>query len=415
MIDALPPHDDTAERCIIGSCLLAPKECVPEAQTVITGLDYFYTAACQDSWIAICALPLDKVDIVKVSQKVPLQFLNECQDLVPSAANLPAWLEIIVEKYLQRKLIAAGTKIIADAYETRNPIGLLDEVERDILAIRPNQNSSSDIKALVHEAINKFEHKIQSGDAITGLPTGIADLDRLTDGLHGGEMIVVAALPSRGKSALAVNIAVHNAIQGTCCVIFTAETMPVQVVVRSLCAEARINFRKLAVSDIPAATVAASKIAKAPLHVENANGFTIGQVRAISRRLHQKHPLKLIVIDYIQILRGIGETHEQEISSISKGLKSLAMELNLPVLVLSQITETGGKFKTKYASAISEDADSLWRLENDGEWQPLIQPIKLNVEKSRDGETGTLDLTFFKKFTRIEQASKVSDADIPER
>jgi replicative DNA helicase len=161
---------------------------------------------------------------------------------------------------------------------------------------------------------------------------------------------------------------------------------------------------------VPKMTVAASKLANAPLYIEQASGFTVGQLCAIARRLNQKHGLKLIVIDYLQRLHGVGDNQEQKIASISAGVKDLAMELAIPIILLSQVNKEG---MTKHAAATTEDCDSLWKLENDGDWQNQIQPVNLNVEKCRDGETGQIPLLFYKKYTRFENAAKITEQDKP--
>jgi replicative DNA helicase len=410
MKDRLPPHDENAEKCVIGCCITSPVDCVPQAQAALLSDQYFYDERCKEVWRQINALPMDKVDIIKLGGNGLLPFLSECQNIVPSAANIPAWLEILVEKYLLRRLISVSTNTIAMAYETTNPIELLDTAERDILAIRPQKTDDSSIKELVNQAIDRIEQKCMSDGSITGLSTGLIDLDKLTDGLHKGEMVVVAALPSRGKTALAVNIAVLNALRGIPVAVLSAEMRPVQLVVRSICSEARANFHKICKEDVPKMTVAAGAISKSPLFIEQASGFTIGQVRAIGRRLKQKHDIQLMVIDYQQRLTGTGDNTEQKTASISKGVKDLCMELNIPIILLSQVNEAG---QTKHARATTEDTDSLWKLDNEGEWQPQIQPVKLNVEKCRDGSTGTVHLTFFKEITRFENNSQISNEDVP--
>ena len=147
----------------------------------------------------------------------------------------------------------------------------------------------------------------------------------------------------------------------------------------------------------------AGKLSNAPIHIENASGMTIGQLTASARRMSQKHGIKIFVVDYIGLILGKGDNREQQIASISKGIKSMAMELNCAVLALSQLNDDG---KLRESRAPGQDADSVWKLLNDGEWQKTIQPIKLNVEKCRDGETGVIDLIFKKEHTRFENASK---------
>jgi replicative DNA helicase len=161
---------------------------------------------------------------------------------------------------------------------------------------------------------------------------------------------------------------------------------------------------------MPAITAACCRLNNAPLYIERASGFTIGQVKAIARRHHHKNGIKLIVIDYQQRLVGEGDNQEGRVASISKGVKDIAMELDVPVILLSQVNKDG---ETKHARATAEDADSLWKLENDGELNPTLQTVKLIVEKCRDGSTGMVVLEFFKEFTRFESQSKVHQEDVP--
>lgn len=419
MIDRIPPHDDGAERAIIGCCLNTPVESIPSAQFALTS-ESFYDIRNRTIWELLVTMRPSGIDIVSVRSALKDsgilenvggdQYLNQCQDEAFSSANIPTWIDILTEKQLLRRIIKVCMEAITDAYQ--NEPGLIERLERDILAIRPQRTETKDIKSLVQSAILEIEHRAMSGDAITGLTTGLIDLDKKTDGLHKGEMIVIAGFPSTGKTALAVNIAVTNALQGLAAAVFSAEMRPVKLVVRSICAEAKANFYRICEEDIPTMTVAAAKLSTSKLHIEQANRLSIGQVTAIARRMKQQFDIKLVVVDYIQLLSGVGDNREQEISSISKGIKAMAMELDLPVLALSQLTDDG---KLRESRAIGQDADTVWKLENDGEWQSDTQPIMLRVEKCRDGATGKVNLTFLKTFTKFESASKVSDEDVPER
>jgi replicative DNA helicase len=221
-------------------------------------------------------------------------------------------------------------------------------------------------------------------------------------------LIVVAGFPSTGKTALAVNIAVHCALNKIPAAIFSAEMRPVQLVIRSLCSNARANYHHLFQEDIARMIPEVARLSKAPIFIEPAQGMSIGQVVAVARRLKQKHGIQIVVVDYIQLLSGIGDNREQQVSSISKGLKAMALELEVAVLALSQLTDDG---KLRESRAIGQDADTIWKLENEGEWQPKVQPIKINIEKCRDGETGKVDLTFLKEFTRFECVSKFGAVD----
>ena len=220
----------------------------------------------------------------------------------------------------------------------------------------------------------------------------------------------MAGYPSTGKTAVSVGMAVFNAIRNTPCAVFSAEMRPVQLVVRAICSESRVNFYRVSEENVPTMRVAASKLSSAPLYIEQANRLSMGQVLAIARRLKQKHGIALAVIDYIQLLTGIGDNREQEIADIAKGCKAMAMELDIPVLALSQLTDDG---KLRESRAIGQIADSVFKLENIGEWQPSVQPIKLIVEKCRDGATGFVELAFLKEFTRFENATKVEQKDLP--
>ena len=415
------PQSREAEMAVLGCCISDPVKCIPESQLVIRSADYFYDLRNQIIWEVICGLELASVDLVSIQQKLKdrnmldevggIAHLNACQDLVPSTANLAQYLSFLEDKAILRNLIGTCTGIIESAQLSQSDVTkLLDSVERDILAIRPSQRKSDDIKALTNQAIAKMEAVMNAQGAITGMTTGLQDLDRLTDGVHGGEMVVVAGYTSTGKTALAVNVATANAILGIPVLIFTAEMLPVQIVIRQLCSTAKANWKRLVESDVPSLTMAAGLISKAPIHVEPANGLTAGQVLAIARRKFQRHKIRLIVVDYIQLLSGNGDNREQQIASISKVMKAMALELDCAVLALSQLTDDG---KLRESRAIGHDADSVWKLENDGEWQPKIQPIKLNVEKCRDGETGQVKLTFMKEFTKFENQSKIDEGDYP--
>lgn len=411
-MDRLPPHAPDAESAIIGCCLSFPQECVSECQKIITADDFFYDEKNREVWNTICRYPVDNCNAVYIIEKIRssgildkigLNYLSECQDKAIGPSFLSTWLEEAAEKYTARKLIGCCSDIISAVMEGSSVACLLDRAERDILAIRPKQTHSQSITELVKEALQKIEQRCENGDKITGISTHLHDLDKQSDGLHDGEMIVVAGFPSTGKTALALNIAVWNALQGVPVIIYSAEMRPVQLAVRSICSEARVNFHKATFNDAAKFIGPSGRLAKAPIHIESASGMTIGQLIGSARRWKQKKNIRLVVIDYIQLLTGKGDNREQEISNISKGIKAMALELNCPVIALSQLTDDG---KLRESRAIAQDADTIWKLENDGDWQPLSQPIKLKIEKCRDGMTGLVNLVFVKEFTRFESVAK---------
>lgn len=422
-METLPPSAQESEQAVIGCCLISPKESLPEAQQVLTS-GHFYDARCQLVWETLYLMEPHEIDLISVRQKLIdggkftvlniLPFLNECQDLVPSSANLPSWISEIEQKFILRRIISTCSNLSQMAYgASLDALSILDTAESQMLAIRPSQRINSDIKGLVQDAVNQIDQKWSNKGSITGLDTGLIDLDKLSDGLHKGELIVPAGFPSTGKTALAMGIVVHNALKGTPCAVFSAEMRPVQLVVRALCTNTPVNYHKLnemGEGFLQKMVIAAGKISKSPLFIESAHGATIGQICASARRLKQKHNIRLMAVDYIQLLAGTGDNREQQVASISKGLKSIALELDITVLALSQLNDDG---RMRESRAISQDADTIWKLENDGDWQPLVQPVKLRIEKCRDGETGIVNLTFLKGFTRFESASKISDEDVP--
>ena len=287
---------------------------------------------------------------------------------------------------------------------------MLDIAETEILKIRSKIKDEVTIKELLNDATGIIEKKASNKDCIAGLSTGLIDLDRLSDGLHPSEFVVIAAMPSCGKTALAVNIAVKNALEHVPCGILSAEMKPVRLVVRSICSESRVNYKYVTAHDAPKMKMAVSRLSRSPLFIESASGMTIGQVQASARRMKQKNDIRILVVDYIQLIAGSGDNREQQVASVGRGLKAIADQLDICVIGLSQLNDDG---KLRESRAIGQDADSVWMLSNQGEWKSDIQPVKLAVDKSRDGETGMVDLIFQKTFTRFESVSKVSDTDAP--
>jgi replicative DNA helicase len=360
---------------------------------------------------------------------------------VPSSANLSYYLEIVQEKFVLRRLIQTCTAVVGRVYEHEgNPDKLLDEVERDILRINESrvETSSNTIKELVKRAINTIEDYHQRQGNLTGIATGFTDLDKMTSGLHEGEMIVIAARPSMGKTSLAMNIAEHVAIeQGLAVGVFSLEMTADSLVLRMLCSRSRVNMRNvrdgfLAERDFPKLTGAAGKLAKAPMFIDDSSGLSILQLRAKARRMQQQYGIKLFVIDYLQLLHSTAnraENRQQEIADISNGIKSLAKELRVPVIVLSQLNRELERDKNRKprmsdlreSGAIEQDADLVGLLykpsSDDDEAGAAAEedavPVNLLIAKQRNGPTGDVNLTFLKSFTRFESAAKVGDEDVP--
>ena len=296
---------------------------------------------------------------------------------MPSSANLSYYLDIVLEKYLLRKMIRTCTDVVGRVYDYEGEVdALLDEVERDILRISESrvQSQTTTIKDLVKKAITTIEDFHQRQGVLTGVGTGFTDFDKMTSGLHGGEMVVIAARPSMGKTSLAMNIAEYVAIEQRLPVgVFSLEMTSESLVLRMLCSRSRVNLRNvregfLAERDFPKLTGSAGKLANAPLFIDDSSALSILQLRAKARRMSQQYGIKLFVIDYLQLLHSTArraENRQQEIADISSGIKSLAKELNVPVMVLSQLNRELEREKNRKprlsdlreSGAIEQDAD----------------------------------------------------------
>jgi replicative DNA helicase len=394
----------------------------------------------------------EAIDIITLQQRLKdkqlleavggIPYLAGLPDVVPSSANLSYYLEIVQEKYLLRRMIQTCTEVVARVYDHEGEVdALMDEVERDVLRISESrvQGQTTTIKDLVKKAINTIEDFHQRQGMLTGVGTGFADLDKMTSGLHGGEMIVIAARPSMGKTSLAMNMAEHVAIDLKLPVgVFSLEMTSESLVLRMLCSRSRVNLRNvregfLAERDFPKLTGAAGKLANAPLFIDDSSGLSILQFRAKARRMHQQYGIKLFVVDYLQLLHSTArraENRQQEIADISNGIKSLAKELNVPVIVLSQLNRELEREKNRKprlsdlreSGAIEQDADVvglLYKPSSDDEEgaqtasEDEAVAVNLLIAKQRNGPTGDVNLTFLKPYTRFESAAKVSDEDVP--
>src|SRR5271170_4140052 len=457
-LDRLPPHSMECEQGVLGCALLSPNECLGECIEKLkdNGAEYFYDLRHQTIYEMLAEMfnTRQAIDVVTVQARLKeknlleqvggIAYLSQLQDSVPSAANLSYNLEYVREKYLLRKMISVCTEVVGRVYDYEGEVdALMDEVERDVLRISESraQDSVATTKQLVSDAVQTIENFFNRKGTLTGLATGYADLDRMTDGLHGQEMIVIAARPSMGKTSLAMNIVEHVVLELKLPVaVFSLEMGAEALILRMMCSIARVNLRSIregfmSESDFPKLTSAAGKLANAKLFIDDSAGLSILQLRARARRLAQQHDIKLFVVDYLQLLhstaRRAQENRQQEISDISSGIKALAKELKVPVLVLSQLNRELERDKNRKprlsdlreSGAIEQDADLVGLLykPNSGDDEDGAQaeeadglPVNLLIAKQRNGPTGDINLTFLKNYTRFESAAKVSDEDIPE-
>lgn len=457
LVDRLPPHSLEAEKGVLGCALLDPNIvlglCLEKFKS---GKSAFYDLRHQHLYELMTTMYDAKqpIDLITLHQRLKdqgqleavggLPYIVELQDSVPSAANIEYYLDIVREKHLLRRMVRTCTEVITDVYDYEGQVdALLDDVERKVLQINEErvEATSMGMKELVHKAINTIEEFHARQGALTGLSTGFPDLDKMTSGFHGGEMVVLAARPSMGKTSLAMNWAEHAALEmGVPVGVFSLEMTSESLVLRMLCSRSRVNLRSirdgfLAERDFPKLTTAAGKLANAPLHIDDTPGLSILALRAKARRMHQQHGIKMFVIDYLQLLhstsRKADQNRQQEIADISNGLKSLAKELDVPVVVLSQLNREMEKDKNRKprlsdlreSGSIEQDADLVCLLykpntgDEDIESVPRDEPggvgVSLLIAKQRNGPTGDVPMTFLKGITRFESASKVSDGDIP--
>jgi replicative DNA helicase len=452
-VDRLPPHSPEAEQGVLGCVLLSPNDCVGECvEKFKAGAEVFYDLRHRTIFEALVEMydQREAIDLITLQQRLKnkqrleevggLAYLGSLPDTVPSAANLSYYLDIVLEKYVLRKMIQTCTEVVGRVYEHEGEVdALLDEVERDILRISETrvEGKTDKIKELVKKAINTIEDFHQRQGMLTGIGTGFTDLDKMTSGLHGGEMVVVAARPSMGKTSLAMNIAEHVSIEEKLPVgVFSLEMTSESLVLRMLCSRSRVNLRNvregfLAERDFPKLTGAAGKLANAPLFIDDSSGLSILQLRAKARRMYQQHGIKLFIVDYLQLLHSTArraDNRQQEIADISNGIKSLAKELNVPVIVLSQLNRELEKDKDRKprlsdlreSGAIEQDADVvclLYKPSRDDEdaagEEADAMPVNLLIAKQRNGPTGDVHLTFLKQYTRFESAAKISDDAVP--
>src|SRR4030088_752154 len=439
------PHSIEAEQGVLGSMLISPREIIAECVEKINE-EYFYVPAHQtiysvlvDLWNAGAA-----IDLITFTQVLRDRNLLETVGgaalvtspfpFVPTAANVGYYLEIIRDKYILRQIIATSTESVRRAFEEQDDVSnLLDEVEQQIFAVGEDRFKGQmlSMKDQVMEAIESIEKLYERKGGITGISSGVAELDRMTNGLHEGEMIVIAARPSMGKTALAMNIAEHVAIQEKLPVgVFSLEMSSQQLVQRLLCSRARVNLQKvrdgfLAERDFPSLTAAASKLAEAKIFIDDSASLSILELRAKARRLKAQQDVQLIIVDYLQLLRSTSrraqDNRQLEISEISAGLKGLAKELKIPLIVVAQLNRqpearSGGKPRLsdlRESGSIEQDADLVGLLvrpeiyEEDEEARAeKAGEAELIIAKQRNGPVGEIALTFLKEFTRFEDRAR---------
>ena len=358
--------------------------------------------------------------------------VNEINSQIEGTAHAPFWLEIVREKWMLRRLIKSSQSIVERAYTQQDKLPhFIDSVEKEILAINEDRVSEStqEFKVGVDNAMGLVA-RIMQGDTDEGVQTGYVDIDKMTFGMHPGQMIVLAARPSMGKTSLAMNIAEHVTRpvkgDGLTTLVFSLEMPADQLAMRMICGRSRVNMgrvrdRMIGKQQMHELTQAAKELKQAPLFVDDSSNLNILELRAKARRLHRKRPLSFIMIDYLQLISGVDNrvAREQQIAEISRGIKGLAKELNIPVLVLSQLNRESEKEKRlprisdlRESGSIEQDADVVFLLATNpkAEDNPNVPQASrerlLVIAKQRNGPTGEVPLTFIPEFTRFENFSR---------
>ena len=444
----VPPHSIEAESSVLGGLLL-DNGAWDRVGDLLVDND-FYRHEHKLIYAAIGALinASKPADVITVNEQLQNQgkaedmgglgYLNSLAQYVPSASNIRRYAEIVRERSILRKLVSASDEIATNAF---NPQGkaidrILDEAEQKIFNIgeegsRMKQGFQS-MDTLVVELLDRVNEMANNPNDITGVPTGFYDLDRMTSGLQPGDMVVLAARPSMGKTAFAINIAEHVALnEGLPVAVFSMEMGASQLAVRVVGSIGRIDqghlrTGKLSDDEWPRLTEAIEKLRNVSLHIDETPGLTSSELRANARRLaRQCGKLGLIVVDYLQLMSGSGgaggDNRATELGEISRGLKMLAKELQCPVIALSQLNRSVEQRTDKRpmmsdlreSGAIEQDADIIMFIYRDDYYNKDSKDpgvAEIIIGKQRNGPTGTVRLTFLKNLTRFESlASGLSD------
>ena len=444
----LPPQNIEAEESILGGILIE-NEAINRV-TEILDPDDFYRDAHRKIFNALINLserdePADLITLTNELRKIDqldsiggASYLTSLIDSVPTAANIEYYAKIVKEKAILRKLIQTSTEIITQSYEDRGDVEVfLDEAERAIFEISEKRVRPSfySIREIVKDSFTTIERLFQKKELVTGVPSGFKELDRMTAGFQPSDLIIIAGRPSMGKTAFCLNVAEYAAIENKIPVaIFSLEMSKEQLVIRMLCSQAHVEGTRLRTgylneSDWPKLTIAAGNLSEAPIYIDDTAALSILELRAKARRLKSEHGLGMLIVDYLQLMKGRArvESRQQEISEISRSLKALSKELNIPVIAVSQLSRkteerTGNRPQLsdlRESGAIEQDADLIifiYRDEvyNRSEDNPNRGKAEVIIGKQRNGPIGKIDLAFLDKFTTFKDLYKGETENIYE-
>ena len=430
----MPPQSIEAEQAVLGAIMIDADRLISASERLLP--QDFYRASHQRIFEAMLVLSDrgEAIDLVTVTAELStlgildeiggLPYLAELAEGVPTAVNINYYVNVVDQKSTLRRLIRTAGEIVTDGYERQNEVDvLLNEAERKILEVSQGKGSASfipisDVLTSAYATIDKL-HK-QSGET-TGIPTGFQDLDKMTAGFQRNDLIIVAARPSVGKTAFALNISQNVATRADENVaIFSLEMGAEQLVMRMLCAEGNVDAQRLRTGQLEEEdwgklSLAMSNLSQAGIYIDDTPGIRVNDIRAKCRRLKQEHGLGMIMIDYLQLIQGNGrssDNRQQEVSEISRSLKSLARELEVPVIALSQLSRGVESRQDKRpmmsdireSGAIEQDADIVAFLYRDDYYNKETEDantIEIIIAKQRNGPTGTVKLAFRKEFNKF--------------
>ena len=434
----VPPHDIEAEQAVIGS-MLTDQEAVYAAIERLKPEDFYrednkqiYTAILniynKAEPIDIITLKAELSSMGKLDAVGGLEYIVELPEKVPTTANVDRYIKIVEEKSLLRNLIRAANEILSSGYAQEDEVeNIVDHAEKKIFDVmqKKSQKGYTTIKDVLVESFTKLEELYNQKEHITGVPTGFAELDKKTAGLHGSELILIAARPAMGKSAFALNIGSYAATRANVPVaIFSLEMSKEQVGNRILCSEALVdsnNVRTGELNDEELGKLAetSGELSQAPIYIDDTPGISVMEIRAKCRKLKLEKNIGLVIIDYLQLIQGSGKTssREQEIAEISRSLKILAKEIEVPVIALSQLSRAVEArpdhrpmlSDLRESGSIEQDADIVMFLyrddyyNEDSEKKNIAEVI---IAKQRAGSTGSVDLAWLGKYTKFANLEK---------
>lgn len=442
--DRIPPHNQEAEQAVLGAVFLE-KEALIRASEIIKAEDFYRISHQRIFQVMLDLAEADQpVDLITVTSELQdrgwleeiggVSYLSDLANSVPTAANVDYYAKIVEEKAILRRLIKVATEIASSGYAAEEDVEeVLSRAERSILDVASGRNTDGfiPIKDVLVETYERLEMLHNSSSDITGIPSGFRDLDRLTSGFQPSDLIIVAARPSVGKTAFALNVAQNVAARaGVTVAIFSLEMSALQLVQRMLCAEGNIDANRMRTGtfqeeDWEKLAMAMATLSKANIFIDDSPAITVGQIRAKCRRLKAEHGLGLIIIDYLQLIQGTGkENRQQEISAISRTLKSIARELDCTVMALSQLSRAVEQRQDKRpmlsdlreSGSIEQDADLVAFLYRDDYYNQDSENknvVEIIIAKQRNGPVGKVELAFLKEYNKFVNLSRHSDLEAP--